>query len=159
MPWPMPRPVPISQSGCCDSFLIIFRIEVCPVLRLLFSERRSAQVLSDSDLVPDKTFKRYKVAKFHRSVPFKTFSRNDCGKISPAIPILRTPFHSADGQHRHRSLAVLYPYQCYSPALFCNLDCILAPEGFRMHRESGIELEGLSLFVKRFREEITNGSE
>lgn len=45
------------------------------------------------------------------------------------------------------------------PALFCNLDCILAPKGFRMHRETGIELEGLSLFVKRFREEITNGSE
>lgn len=43
------------------------------------------------------------------------------------------------------------------PALFRN--SILAPEGFRMHRESGIELEGLSLFVKRFREEITNGSE
>lgn len=37
------------------------------------------------------------------------------------------------------------------PALFCNLDCILAPEGFRLHREPGIELEGLSLFVKRFR--------
>ena len=110
----VPFPAPISQSGCCDSFLIIFRIEVCPVLRLLFSESRSAQVLSDSDLVPDKTFKRYKPAQNHRIVPFKTFSRNDCGKISPAIPILRTPFHSADGLHRHRSLAVLYPYQCYA---------------------------------------------
>lgn len=153
----MPKPVLILQSSCCDSFLIIFRIEVRPVLRFLFSERRSAQVLSDFDLVPDKTLKRYKVAKFHRFVPFKTFSRNDCGKSSPAIPTLRTPFHSADGLHRHRSLAVLYPYQCYSPALFRN--SILAPEGFRMHRESGIELEGLSLFVKRFREEITNGSE
>ena len=153
----MPKPVPILQSSCCDSFLIIFRIEVCPVLRLLFSERWSAQVLSDSDLVPDKTFKRYRAAKNHRIVPFKTFLRNGCGKISPAIPILRTPFHSADGLHRHRSLAVLYPCQCYSPALFRN--SILAPEGFRMHRESGIELEGLSLFVKRFREEITNGSE
>ena len=153
----MPRPVLILQSSCCDSFLIIFRIEVCPVLRLLFSERRSAQVLSDFDLVPDKTLKRYKTAQNHWIVPFKTFSRNDCGKISPAIPTLRTPFHSADGLHRHRSLAVLYPCQCYSLALFRN--SILAPEGFRMHRESGIELEGLSLFVKRFREEITNGSE
>lgn len=114
MLWPMRKPAPILQSGCCDSFLIIFRIEVCPVLKLLFSERRSAQVLSDSDLVPDKTFKRYKAAKIQRSVPYKTFSRNDCGKISPAIPILRTPFHSADGLHLHRSLAVLYPYQCYS---------------------------------------------
>ena len=149
MPWPMRKPALILQSSCCDSFLIIFRIEVCPVLRLLFSERRSAQVLSDSDLVPDKTLKRYKAAKIHRFVPFKTFSRNDCGKSSPAIPTLRTPFHSADGLHRHRSLAVLYPYQCYSPALFRNR--ILAPEGFRVHRESGIELEGLSLFVKRFR--------
>ena len=153
----MRKPALILQSGCCDSFLIIFRIEVCPVLRLLFSESRSAQVLSDSDLVPDKTFKRYKPAQNHRIVPFKTFSRNDCGKISPAIPTLRTPFHSADGLHRHRSLAVLYPCQCYSPALFRN--SILAPKGFRMHRETGIELEGLSLFVKRFREEITNGSE
>lgn len=35
---------------------------------------------------------------------------------------------------------------------------ILAPKGFRMHREPGIELEGLSLFVKRFREEIPNDS-
>ena len=131
MPWPMPRPVPISQSGCCDSFLIIFRIEVCPVLRLLFSERRSAQVLSDSDLVPDKTFKRYKVAKFHRSVPFKTFSRNDCGKISPAIPILRTPFHSADGQHRHRSLAVL--------SFFCHA-VIIDFKYYPVYSSSGIEV-------------------
>lgn len=30
---------------------------------------------------------------------------------------------------------------------------ILAPKGFRMHREEGIELEGRALFVKRFREE------
>ena len=112
----------------------------------MFSERRSAQVPRNSDLVPDKTFKRYKAAKIQRSVPYKTFSRNDCGKISPAIPILRRPFHSADGLHRHRSLAVLYPCQCYSLALFRN--SILAPKGFRMHRESGIELEGLSLFVK-----------
>ena len=36
---------------------------------------------------------------------------------------------------------------------------ILAPKGFRMHREPGIELEGRSLFVKRFREEIPNDSE
>lgn len=35
---------------------------------------------------------------------------------------------------------------------------ILAPKGFRMHRELGIELEGRSLFVKRFREEIPNDS-
>ena len=28
------------------------------------------------DLVPDKTLKRYKVAKNHRIVPFKTFSRD-----------------------------------------------------------------------------------
>ena len=74
----MRKPVPISQSSCCDGFLIIFRIEVCPVLRLLFSERRSAQVLSDSDLVPDKTFKRYKAAQNDRNVLPKTFSRNKC---------------------------------------------------------------------------------
>ena len=35
---------------------------------------------------------------------------------------------------------------------------ILAPKGFRMHRELGIELEGRSLFVKRFREEVPNDS-
>lgn len=35
---------------------------------------------------------------------------------------------------------------------------ILAPKGFRMHREPGIELEGRSLFVKRFREEIPSDS-
>lgn len=36
---------------------------------------------------------------------------------------------------------------------------ILAPKGFRMHREQGIELEGRSMFVKRFREEVPNDSE
>lgn len=36
---------------------------------------------------------------------------------------------------------------------------ILAPMGFRMHREPGIELEGRSLFVKRFREEVPDDSE
>ena len=36
---------------------------------------------------------------------------------------------------------------------------ILAPKGFRMHRGPGIELEGRSLFVKRFREEVPNDSE
>ena len=35
-------------------------------------------MLSDSDLVSDKTFKRYKAAKFDRFVPFKTFSRDGC---------------------------------------------------------------------------------
>lgn len=34
------------------------------------------QALRDSDSVLDKTFKWYKVAKNHRIVPFKTFSRN-----------------------------------------------------------------------------------
>ena len=34
-----------------------------------------------------------------------------------------------------------------------NIEISLTPKGFRMHREPGIELEGRSLFVKRFREE------
>ena len=50
----------------------------------MFSERRSAQVLSDSDLVPDKTLKRYNVAKIHRFVPLKTFSRNKY--CTPRLP-------------------------------------------------------------------------
>lgn len=44
----------------------------------MYSEMRSAQVLLDSDSVPDKTIKRYKVVKLYRIVPFKTFSRDDC---------------------------------------------------------------------------------
>ena len=59
-------------------------------IRLLFSERRSAQVLSDSDLVPDKTLKRYKAAKNHRIVPLKTFSRNKC-----CTPLLLFPYRKA----------------------------------------------------------------
>ena len=60
------------------------------MLRLLFSESRSAQVLSDSDLVPDKTFKRYEAAKNHRIVPLKTFSRN-----KSCTPRLLFPYRKA----------------------------------------------------------------
>ena len=35
-----------------------------------------ASVTGSSNLVPDKTFKRYKAAQNHRFVPLKTFSRN-----------------------------------------------------------------------------------
>ena len=40
----------------------------------IFSERRSAQVLSDSDLVPNKTFIRYKAANRKRLVSQKRFN-------------------------------------------------------------------------------------
>ena len=65
----------------------------------MFSERHSAQVLCDSNLVPDKTFKRYKAAKFHRIVPFKTVSRDGISdtlsaKVSWQLVILQ-PLHSA----------------------------------------------------------------
>ncbi len=85
----MRKPVLILQSSCCDSFLIIFRIEVCPVLRLLFSERRSAQVLSDFDLVLGKTLKRYKAAKITGLYRLKRFRGTNAARLGFCFRIER----------------------------------------------------------------------
>ena len=149
----MPRPVPISQSGCCDSFLIIFRIEVCPVLRLLFSERRSAQVLSDYDSVPDKTLKRYKAARNHRIVPLKTFSQNKCCTPRLLFPYRKALLGFCFRIERHASTSVpvkarLLPGTMPSCGIFPYSRSIL----FLMHVRnlySSAETQGLAILLPR----------
>ena len=70
------------------------------------SERRSEQVLSDFDLVLDKTLKWYNVAKIHRFVPLETFSRNKCCTPRLLFPYRKALFGFCFRIERHASTSV-----------------------------------------------------
>ena len=53
----------------------------------MFSERRSAQVLSDSDLVPPETFSRNKTISHDHFVPLNRFIRNKTINHDQIVPL------------------------------------------------------------------------
>ena len=109
----------------------------------MFSERRSAQVLSDFDLVLDKTLKRYKAARNHRIVPLKTFSRN-----KSCTPRLLFPYRKARLDFCSPIKARLRPGTMPSCGIFPYSRSIL----FLMHVRnlySSAETQGLAILLSR----------